>query len=78
MPCGRGGAILSGRGHVPPRSQTGLPDTRGVAPDNFIVQERSVMARTDIILPSEPARELPRVRSIGLAETQGRLGKGAR
>ena len=34
------------------------------------------MARTDIILPSEPTRGLPRVRSIGLAELRGALAKG--
>ena len=34
------------------------------------------MARTDIILPTEPARELPRVRTIGLAELRGALAKG--
>ena len=34
------------------------------------------MAQTDIILPTEPARGLPAVRTIGLAELRGALAKG--
>jgi uncharacterized membrane protein len=34
------------------------------------------MAQTDIILPTEPPRELPVVRTIGLAELRGALAKG--
>src|SRR5215475_2239376 len=34
------------------------------------------MAQTDIILPTEPRRELPAVRSIGLAELRGALARG--
>src|SRR6267142_3633704 len=34
------------------------------------------MARTDIILPAEPTRDLPAVRTIGLADLKDALAKG--
>ena len=33
-------------------------------------------AQTDVILPTEPARELPVVRSIGVADLRDALAKG--
>src|SRR5262245_42113391 len=75
VPCARGERPCGVAADVP-RADNWSVGHAVSWPLNFCLQEHSPMAQTDIILPSEVARELPKVRAIGLGDLRHALAKG--